>query len=225
MEDLSRRSQSTFIMADERSTSYAVYRYSILQWNADVDGDVWSAIAANHRVCGSSPVELWKACKSPAEISGMVNCHMRDGAALSHCLAQLEMESGPVNLEGTCMTRETGRSEVDIDQLLTYLREVYSGDEMFIGRSFPTIAGVGPNGAVVHYRWWQHIRFPLSIPDSVVMAVSQSWCQQLSVFAPSMWNGRHAFTRLWWTVRGRNHWYGCMHAMTTFSVNLFPLSL
>jgi Xaa-Pro aminopeptidase len=122
-----------------------------------------SAIEVGHRVCGPSPVNLWKACKNPAEMEGMINCHVRDGAALAHCLAQLEKESNGVSFEGIHGSSTVGRSEVGVDLLLTGLREAYaskgsgsSRETSFLGRSFPTIAGVGPNGAIVHYRYIQH---------------------------------------------------------------------
>ncbi len=44
-----------------------------------------------------------------------------------------------------------GRSlnEVDVDDFLTGRRAAQAG---FIEPSFPTIAGSGPNGAIIHYR-------------------------------------------------------------------------
>lgn len=39
-------------------------------------------------------------------------------------------------------------TEVDVDRELTARRAVQPG---FVGLSFPTIAGAGPNGAVIHY--------------------------------------------------------------------------
>lgn len=101
-----------------------------------------SAVEPSRRVECTSPIGLWKACKNNVEETGMINCHLRDGAALAHCLSLLEGGGSP-NAE--C-------SEVAVDAMITQMRRRYSKDS-FLDRSFPTIAGVGPNGAVVHYRY------------------------------------------------------------------------
>lgn len=50
-------------------------------------------------------------------------------------------------LDATVQTRAV--SELEIDEVLTGLR---ARRDKFLGLSFDTIAGVGPNGAVIHYR-------------------------------------------------------------------------
>ena len=40
-------------------------------------------------------------------------------------------------------------TEVEVDEILTGFRAKQPG---FVEVSFPTIAGVGPNGAIIHYR-------------------------------------------------------------------------
>ena len=102
---------------------------------------------ASGRICDPSPAPLWKAVKTPEEVCGMQECHRRDGAALAQCLSELHCGS----YGGQATSEEEGVSEYDVDGLVTGLRRAYSHD-MFISESFPTIAGVGPNGAVVHYR-------------------------------------------------------------------------
>jgi Xaa-Pro aminopeptidase len=80
------------------------------------------------------PCQLPKACKSEAEIAGMRTAHERDGAALVRCLAWLAGVNG-------------------VDELGVAKRlEAFRADgERFRGLSFATIAGAGPNGAIVHY--------------------------------------------------------------------------
>jgi Xaa-Pro aminopeptidase len=98
--------------------------------------------AGGEVVPGADPCLLPKACKNPTELEGMRRAHRRDGAALSRFLHWLSSEaearagSDPVTeMEATerlqAFRAETGE-----------LRDL----------SFDTIAGSGPNGAIVHYR-------------------------------------------------------------------------
>ncbi|KAL4428500.1 hypothetical protein ABPG75_002589 [Micractinium tetrahymenae] len=86
-----------------------------------------------------SPVTLAKSVKNPAELAGMREAHLRDGAALVRFLCWLEK------------TIASGKplSEVEVDEELTARRAAQPG---FVEPSFPTIAGAGPNGAIIHYR-------------------------------------------------------------------------
>src|SRR5581483_1996493 len=66
------------------------------------------------------------------------NAHIRDGVAVVKLLCWLD--------------RETSRrhvTEIEISEMLLSLR---ASHPMFVEPSFPTIAGSGPNGAIVHYR-------------------------------------------------------------------------
>jgi len=84
------------------------------------------------------PCALPKACKNEVEIAGMRAAHVRDGAALTRFLAWLP---GAVAQGG--VTEVTAA-----DRLEAFRRE----DTLLTGLSFPTIAGAGANGAIVHYR-------------------------------------------------------------------------
>ncbi len=81
-----------------------------------------------------------KACKNKVEMEGMKKAHIVDGAAMAHFISWLENKI--VN-EGDKV------SEVEIDEVLTGYRAQQPG---YIEDSFPTIAGVGSNGAIIHYR-------------------------------------------------------------------------
>ncbi len=87
---------------------------------------------------GPDPVALMKAVKNVAEISGAHEAHRRDGAALTRFLAWFDREadSGRITEMDAVAVLETLRRETGL------LKDV----------SFPTIAGSGANGAVVHYR-------------------------------------------------------------------------
>lgn len=85
-------------------------------------------------------VTAMKACKNSAELEGMRRAHCVDGAAMAKFMAWCEEE---------ILTKGRSISEVEIDEVLTGYRAEQPG---FLECSFPTIAGVGPNAAIIHYR-------------------------------------------------------------------------
>jgi len=89
-------------------------------------------------VRAADPIALMKAVKNHAEITGSRAAHKRDGAAMARFLAWLDLEA------------PTGRlSEIDaVEALESFRRETGLLKDI----SFPTIAGSGPNAAIVHYR-------------------------------------------------------------------------
>ncbi|WP_454625721.1 aminopeptidase P family protein [Bradyrhizobium cenepequi] len=94
--------------------------------------------AGGKPVRGSDPVTLLKAVKNAAEIQGTRTAHQRDAVALARFLAWIDREA-PAG----------GLTEIDtVEALETFRRETGALKDV----SFPTIAGTGPNGAIVHYR-------------------------------------------------------------------------
>ena len=89
-------------------------------------------------VRGADPIALMKAVKNHAEIAGARAAHRRDGAAVTRFLAWLEREApkGVVTEIDAVAALESFRRETGL------LKDI----------SFPTIAGAGPNAAIVHYR-------------------------------------------------------------------------
>ncbi|MGJ8544992.1 MAG: aminopeptidase P family protein [Sulfitobacter sp.] len=88
-------------------------------------------------VWGDDPCALPKACKNEAEIAGSQAAHLRDGAALVELLAWLDAQ--PIG----------STVETDVVRKLETLRRA---DNALQDISFETIAGTGPNGAIMHYR-------------------------------------------------------------------------
>ena len=87
---------------------------------------------------GSDPIALMKATKNHAEIAGSRAAHQRDGVAMARFLAWLESEAPKGKL-----------TEIDaVEALESFRRDTGLLKDI----SFPTIAGSGPNGAIVHYR-------------------------------------------------------------------------
>jgi len=89
-------------------------------------------------VRAADPIALMKAVKNHAEIAGSRAAHQRDGVAMARFLCWLEREAPKGKL-----------TEIDaVEALESFRRD--SG--LLKDISFPTIAGSGPNGAIVHYR-------------------------------------------------------------------------
>jgi Xaa-Pro aminopeptidase len=89
-------------------------------------------------VRGNDPVTVLKAVKNPAEINGTRTAHRRDAVALARFLAWIDREAPSGAL-----------TEIDaVEALETFRRDTGALKDV----SFPTIAGTGPNGAIVHYR-------------------------------------------------------------------------
>ena len=87
---------------------------------------------------GEDPCILPKACKTEAEIAGSAEAHLRDGAAVCEFLAWLDVTAGHARL-----------TEIDVAaELETMRRDTNALRDI----SFDTIAGTGPNAAIVHYR-------------------------------------------------------------------------
>ncbi len=88
-------------------------------------------------VDGGDPCALPKACKNAAEIEGTVQAHLRDAAAVVELLCWLDTQA-----PGTLTEM----------QVVTRLEESRRRDNALQDISFDTIAGTGPNGAIMHYR-------------------------------------------------------------------------
>lgn len=84
-----------------------------------------------------SPIALLKAKKNSQQIQGMRAAHQRDGLAMVKFLKWLDS------------SWNSGVSEVQIAQKIFELRSL---SPLFKEPSFPTIAGFGAHGAIVHYR-------------------------------------------------------------------------
>jgi Xaa-Pro aminopeptidase len=87
---------------------------------------------------GPDPIAAMKAVKNATEIAGARAAHIRDGAAMVRFLAWFDREapSGRLSEIAAVEALESFRRETGL------LKDI----------SFPTIAGSGPDGAIVHYR-------------------------------------------------------------------------
>ncbi|HZT25935.1 MAG TPA: aminopeptidase P family protein [Pseudolabrys sp.] len=103
--------------------------------------DAFSRLLAEHGakpVNESDPITVMKAVKNKIEIAGARAAHKRDGAALVRFLAWFDREAPKGKL-----------TEIDTVKALESFRRATGALKDI---SFPTIAGSGANGAIVHYR-------------------------------------------------------------------------
>lgn len=101
-----------------------------------------------------SPVPALRAIKNETEAEGFRHAMERDGAAMVRFLRWLDESVG-----------RGGESEMSADARLTALR---AEQERFCGLSFPTIAGYGPHGAIVHYEADEASNAPL-LPKGLLL--------------------------------------------------------
>jgi len=88
-----------------------------------------------------NPIQIMKAVKNETELNGMRQAHIKDAAAVINFLSWLEDE--------LLLKHNTELTECSVADRLESFR---SEQPDFIGLSFETIAGAGPNGAIIHYK-------------------------------------------------------------------------
>ncbi|MBW4707846.1 aminopeptidase P family protein [Roseobacter sp. YSTF-M11] len=98
---------------------------------------VLSRLLGDRAAYAGDPCALPKARKNSAEIEGAAAAHLRDGAAIVEMLAWLDAQPAGA-------LRET--------QVVGKLEGFRRNDNALQDISFETIAGTGPNGAIMHYR-------------------------------------------------------------------------
>lgn len=103
---------------------------------------------------GDDPCALPKARKNPTELAGTTEAHLRDGAAVCNFLSWFDDNAA------------TGITEVDV---VTKLEEYRRATNALMDISFDTIAGTGPNGAVIHYRVTHDTNRTLETGDLIVL--------------------------------------------------------
>ncbi|TDT77226.1 Xaa-Pro aminopeptidase [Litoreibacter halocynthiae] len=101
-----------------------------VKWVLEAEGEQIEIVYAD------DPCILPKACKNPTEIEGARTAHIRDAHAMVNFLAWLDEQ-------------QPGLTEIDV---VTALESFRAETNALRDISFETIAGAGPNGAIVHYR-------------------------------------------------------------------------
>ena len=122
-----------------------------LEHFAQTKGEVVAAdpVQLNWRLCRAiggavlhmmSPVTLAKARKNDMELAGIRAAHIRDGVALTAFLHWLET---------TVRANPGSVTEYDVAVRIEDFRRLVADH---VSPSFDTIAGYGPNGAIIHYK-------------------------------------------------------------------------
>ncbi|RLP24709.1 aminopeptidase P family protein [Mesorhizobium sp. YM1C-6-2] len=93
-------------------------------------------------VTAPDPARIPRATKNGAEIAGARAAHRRDGAAVVKLLCWLDAQAPDTLDEIAVVTKLEEKRRITGDETQMPLRDV----------SFATIAGAGPNGAIMHYR-------------------------------------------------------------------------
>ncbi|CAG7821665.1 unnamed protein product [Allacma fusca] len=130
-----------------------------------IPGKIWLSKNCNFRLVNRIPPEdndrlvikltplaKMKAIKNDVETQGMINAHIRDGAAVVEYFAWLEEEM----MKGTPLT------EISAATQLEQFRKV---GENFRGLSFGTISASGENAALPHYSPTPESNRPLNISE------------------------------------------------------------
>lgn len=99
------------------------------------------------------PVILPKAIKTPAEIQGMRDAHLRDGVAMAHMLAWLD-EQPAGSLDEIAVVRKL---------------EAFRRDQGAHDISFDTISSTGPNAAINHYHVNEQTNLPIRDGDLLLL--------------------------------------------------------
>ncbi len=103
---------------------------------------------------GQDPCVMPKARKNAAEIAGMAEAHLRDGAAVANFLSWFDAQE------------KTELTEIDV---VKKLEECRRATNALLDISFDTIAGTGPHGAIMHYRVTEETNRPLKSGDLMVL--------------------------------------------------------
>lgn len=107
---------------------------------------IYERVPETSRHLMASPVLLMKAVKSPTEIAGMNNAHLKDSVAL--CRLGAWMQDTIDNMDDPSVGDIDVLSELIVEDKAKEYRSEMDG---YRGLSFGAISGFGANGAIIHY--------------------------------------------------------------------------
>jgi len=139
-----------------------------LVWADDVtiNWRVGNAIPREFAYFAPSPIQLMKSLKNETEVEGIRQAHIRDGVALTAFFAWLEDEILKLTLDVDSGDHLPPLTECSIADTLEH--NFRGRMEGFVSLSFDTIAGIGPNGAVIHYKAQEDTCSPIT-PNSLLL--------------------------------------------------------
>ena len=134
--DVSSVPSDSRIWIDPRTANYRLWE------SAPCEGNIISE---------ATPVAMAKSVKNETEQACTARAHIRDGAAVTRFIKWFKDRAKEPDADGYLIDPETGGhlTEIGAGAYIDALRQSTEGN---IGLSFGTIAGYGPNGAIVHYK-------------------------------------------------------------------------
>lgn len=120
---------------------------------------LYSKLNSEEVLLQQSPLALAKAIKNPAELDGLKNAHIRDGAAVVQYFVWLDKQMQDIYgasgyfLEAKRIDQKKNSETMKLTEVSASdkLESFRASKEHFRGLSFPTISSVGPNAAIIHY--------------------------------------------------------------------------
>ena len=107
--------------------------------STSISVELYKLISKSNKIIFKNDIiEHFKAQKNKTEVKGMKNAHIRDGAALTKFIFWVK--------------NSVAKKKITELDAIAHLDNLRRKNKNFFSLSFPTIAGTGPNGAIVHYR-------------------------------------------------------------------------
>ncbi len=147
------------------------------------------------------PVLLPKSRKNEAEIAGMREAHLLDAVALARFLHWFDAEAPGGKL-----------TEIGIVEALEHFRRQ---DPSCVDASFDTIAGAGPNGAIVHYRVDQSSNRTLKPGELMLLDSGAQYLSGTTDITRTLFTGRA-------TAEQKDRFTRVLKGMMALSMQRFP---
>ncbi len=147
------------------------------------------------------PVLLPKSKKNEVEIGGMKEAHRLDGIAMAKFLCWFDAEAP-----------KGGLDEIGVATALEAFRRE---DPSMVDVSFNTIAGAGPNGAIVHYRVDEETNRKLKPGELMLLDSGGQYLTGTTDITRTMWTGRA-------TAEQKDRFTRVLKGMIAISMARFP---
>lgn len=149
----------------------------------------------------SDPIMALKAIKNDAEAKGMRDAHHRDGIAMAKFLCWFDQKAASGAL-----------TEIEIVKKLEACRR---DDKTIVDISFDTIAGSGPNGAIIHYRVTEKTNRTLNSGELMLVDSGGQYLTGTTDITRTLYSGSA-------TAEMKDHFTRVLKGMIAVSMARFP---